>query len=178
MTTDKLTYHQEYYIKNKERLNEYARQWHAKNKKTTVSYKRRSLEELEAKHGPRPNCCNPGCGKPAYGNGHRWTMFCSHCRLVSQGKAEPKPHIEYLRKNSCANYDGRADLGFPCFTNWKLVKKHKAKIATHMDHIDGNHLNNDAANLMELCPYCHDEKGRQNGDKNGWKNRKNTVKNA
>lgn len=129
--------------------------------------------ELEAKHGPRPNCCNPGCGKPAFCNGHRWTMFCSHCRLVSQGKKEPKPHIEYLRKNTCANYDGRADLGFPCFTNWKLVKKHKAKITTHMDHIDGNHLNNDAANLMELCPYCHDEKGRQNGDKNPWKNRKN-----
>ena len=132
-----------------------------------------TLEELEAKHGKRPNCCNPGCGKPAFCNGHRWTMFCSHCRLVSQGKKEPKEGITYLRKNMCANADGRANLGFPCFTNWKLVKKHKAKITTHMDHVDGNHLNNDPTNLMELCPYCHDEKGRQNGDKNGWKNKKN-----
>jgi hypothetical protein len=23
-----------------------------------------------------------------------------------------------------------------------------------------------------LCPYCHDEKGRRNGDKDGWKNKR------
>ena len=173
-TADIRTYRKAYYEKNKERI----KQYYAAKKKTTFTQKRYTLEELEAKLGTRPNCCNPGCGKPAFNNGHRWTMFCSHCRLVSQGKAEPKTHIEYLRKNSCANYDGRADLGFPCFTNWRLVKKHGHKISTHMDHVDGNHLNNDPANLMELCPYCHDEKGRQNGDKNPWKNRKNLLKNA
>jgi hypothetical protein len=41
-----------------------------------------------------------------------------------------------------------------------------------MDHVDGNHLNNDPANLQELCPYCHDEKSRRNGDKDGWRNRR------
>lgn len=165
-------YRKAYYQKNKEKIAAYRQA----RKKTSVVQTRHSLDVLEAKYGPRPNCCNPGCGKPAFNNGHRWTMFCSHCRLVSQGKKEKKEGITYLRMNSCANYDGRADLGFPCFTDWFLVKKHGAKIATHMDHVDGNHLNNDPNNLMELCPYCHDEKGRQNGDKNPWKNRQNLLK--
>jgi hypothetical protein len=132
-----------------------------------------SIQDLEARFGKRPFCVNPGCGKPSFGNGHRWTHFCSHCRLVSQGKKEPKPGITYLRQNKCDNHLGTVDLGFPCYTNWKLVKKQGHKIVTHMDHIDGNHLNNVPENLQELCPYCHDEKGRLSGDKDGWKNKRN-----
>ena len=135
-------------------------------------YKKHDIAETEAKFGPRPTCANPGCGKPSMCNGHRWSHFCSKCRNASQGRSTYAPGVTPLRKNMCANADGRANLGFPCFTNWKLVKKYKAKITTHMDHIDGNHLNNDPADLQELCPYCHDEKSRLAGDKDGWKNKR------
>jgi hypothetical protein len=139
---------------------------------TKRKYTKHAIADIEAKFGPRPNCANPGCGKPSFCNGHRWSHFCSHCRNVSQGRAEPKPHITYLRTGICGNYNGRVDLGFSCYTNWKLVKKERAKIVTHMDHIDGNHLNNDPANLQELCPYCHDTKSKINGDKDPWRNRR------
>lgn len=133
--------------------------------KTKRKNRRWTLAEKEAKLGPRPLCCNPGCGKPAYENGHRWTPFCSSCRNVSQGRIKPLPGITYLRKNICGNWDGRYALGFPCIIDWKVVKKNKIRVITHMDHIDGNHLNNDSNNLQELCSYCHDEKGRLAGDK-------------
>lgn len=138
-------------------------------------YKKHDIRDTEAKFGPRPTCANPGCGKPSMCNGHRWSHFCSHCRNVSQGRAQPKPHIQYLRTGMCANHDGRVNLGFSCYTNWKLIKKEGARIATHMDHIDGNHLNNDPANLQELCPYCHDRKSKQGNDKDGWKRRREMM---
>jgi hypothetical protein len=128
---------------------------------------------LESKLGPQPSCANPGCTKPVnYNGGNRWGSFCAHCVRVSQGKFKPKPGITYLRKNMCGNYDGRVSLGFSCYTNWKLVKKEKARIITHMDHVDGDWSNNSIENLQELCPYCHDEKSRRNGDKDGWKNKR------
>lgn len=136
-----------------------------------MANRKHTLTEIEVRLGPRPTCVNPGCGKPCSQNG-RWMPFCSSCRKVSQLKRKPDAHITYLKRNICANHDGRVDLGFPCFTNWKLVKRHGHRISTHMDHIDGNHLNNTAENVQELCPYCHDEKGRRNGDKDGWKNKR------
>ena len=138
----------------------------------TRKYRKWTLEEKEAILGPRPKCCNPGCGEPAYGNGHRWTQFCSSCREVSQGKKPPKPGITYLRKHVCGNYDGRYNLGFPCPLNWDFVKKHNFKIITEMDHIDGNHLNNDPNNIQELCSFCHDRKSAEGKDKDGWKKRR------
>jgi hypothetical protein len=80
--------------------------------------------------------------------------------------------VETAKSSEVPWINGRADLGFSCYTNWKLVKKERAKIVTHMDHIDGNHLNNDPANLQELCPYCHDTKSNINGDKDPWRNRR------
>ena len=131
-----------------------------------------NLKKAEAKLGIRPKCLNPGCGKYVSKNGTvRWRHFCGTCINVTQGRAEPKPHITYVRKFMCENRNGKL-LGFPCLTDWVKVKKHKAKIATHMDHKDGNWLNNKLSNIQELCPYCHDEKSSRNGDKDGWKNKR------
>lgn len=128
---------------------------------------------LERKLGPQPSCVNPGCDNPvSYTGGNRWKHFCSHCIKVTQLRAKPRPDVEYIRKNMCANHDGRVNLGFSCYTNWRLVKKEGHRIITHMDHVDGDHSNNVPENLQELCPYCHDEKGRRNGDKDGWKNKR------
>lgn len=34
----------------------------------------------------------------------------------------------------------------------------------HVDHIDGNHNNNDINNLQTLCANCHALKSKRNGD--------------
>jgi hypothetical protein len=132
-----------------------------------------NLKKAEALLGIRPKCLNPGCGKYVSRNGSvRWRHFCGTCTLVSQGKAKPKSHITYVRKRICENRTGKL-LGFKCATNWVVVKKYKLIIDTHMDHIDGNPLNNKLSNIQELCPYCHGAKGKLNGDLDGWKNRRN-----
>jgi hypothetical protein len=138
----------------------------------TRKYRKWTDAEKEAMWGPRPICTNPGCGRPCTSNGKRWVHFCNDCRNVSQGRGKAKAHIQYSRKNMCANYDGRVNLGFSCYTNWELIKKENGQVNTHMDHIDGNHLNNTPANLQELCPYCHDRKSAEGKDKDGWKNRR------
>jgi 5-methylcytosine-specific restriction endonuclease McrA len=40
-----------------------------------------------------------------------------------------------------------------------------------VDHIDGNHLNNDPANLMTLCANCHRLKTHKNRDYDGYQMR-------
>ena len=60
------------------------------------------------------------------------------------------------RKDRCENRDGR--LGFKC--NYKI--RHPAQL--QVDHIDGNHINNDISNLQTLCANCHTYKSHVSGD--------------
>ena len=67
------------------------------------------------------------------------------------------PYLKY-RKDYCENKDKR--LGFKCTTNiyWEGM--------LDVDHIDGNHTNNDRSNLQTLCKCCHAYKSNLNED---WK---------
>lgn len=78
------------------------------------------------------------------------------------------PYLRY-RKIYCENQDGR--LGFKCTSvlptqeqidaaglAWKPIQ------FLEVDHIDGNHTNNDPANLQTLCKCCHMIKSAQVGD--------------
>ena len=61
------------------------------------------------------------------------------------------------RKTDCENKDGR--LGFECKAviidpDWQL----------DVDHIDGNHKNNNINNFQTLCRNCHAIKTRDNKD--------------
>jgi hypothetical protein len=47
-----------------------------------------------------------------------------------------------------------------------------AKGMTEIDHIDGDHTNNNHDNLDELCPMCHKIKGQMSGDYNNTKKHK------
>lgn len=120
-----------------------------------------------------------------------WRRFCGSChdqrtaanhglKRISQitasraGKTETQyknkwhRYLKY-RKNYCENIDGR--LGFTCNTvlpTPAMLKSAGIKWTPEqfleVDHIDGNHKNNDPSNLQTLCNCCHKIKGIQNGD--------------
>ena len=78
------------------------------------------------------------------------------------------PYLKY-RKNYCENRDGR--LGFVCTFTHPTPEQLEATglDATYLgwlqvDHIDGNHTNNNPSNLQTLCACCHNVKTYQNGD--------------
>lgn len=69
----------------------------------------------------------------------RFRRRCAKCRL--------RPHVQY-KKNHCEF------CGF--------VPEHIIQL--DVDHIDGNHKNNNPSNLQTLCANCHRLKTINNGD--------------
>jgi 5-methylcytosine-specific restriction endonuclease McrA len=98
-----------------------------------------------------------------------WRPICTSCheKKVAAGLgmsvlAYKNSHHPYLkhRKDFCENRDSR--LGFKCTT--KLPSRKMLKMAgcnlgpesfLEVDHIDGDHTNNDVKNLQTLCKNCH-----------------------
>lgn len=69
---------------------------------------------------------------------------------VAEYQKSIHPYHKY-RKNYCQNAKGKYKgwLGVPCnITEYP-------EMFLHVDHLDGNHDNNDPDNLMTLCPTCH-----------------------
>jgi len=86
----------------------------------------------------------------------------------TQYKNKYHPYLRY-RKTYCENQDSR--LGFKCNTVLPTEAMLKAAGVNwtpmqflQVDHIDGNHSNNDPKNLQTLCVHCHAIKSVQNGD--------------
>ena len=69
---------------------------------------------------------------------------------VSEFRLSYHPYKKY-RKHYCENAVGEYAgwLPVPCRVTWYPKK------FLNVDHIDGNHYNNDPDNLMTLCPTCH-----------------------
>jgi hypothetical protein len=89
-------------------------------------------------------------GRPTY------RPFCPSCR--QQGLSE------LVKSGRCSNVSGH--LGFFCPVNWQVAEFMSATL-TDIDHIDGDNGNNIPSNLQELCPLCHREKSKRNGDHDG-----------
>ena len=113
----------------------------------------------------RPTCINPGCGQPAtytrrnLNGTFRWRVTCSHCQGAAWGRHPHRAGVTPYKTGHCSNQDG--GLGFRCFTD--LARSPIAGL-TEIDHINGNHCDNDPNNLQELCQACHAVKGRWNRD--------------
>lgn len=103
----------------------------------------------------RPNCVV--CGNPARyhtknkdGSIKYWRKYCTMCHKNS-GIERYKYRLQ--KKNYCES------CGF--------IAKHRVQL--DVDHIDGNHYNNDLSNLQTLCANCHRLKTVESGNHNGSK---------
>ena len=125
----------------------------------------------------RPICINPGCGAytvPSHGRvgqlGVRYRVHCGPCHKNSYDPANYslKPGVTRYKKDICSNLNG--GLGFPCVIDWAIAAQADLRISTEVDHINRNPNDNRPENLQELCSICHKEKGKRQGDYNGWAN--------
>ena len=95
-----------------------------------------------SRSGIRPNCA---CGEPVRNKGlsewgtRIWDRVCWKCR---------ENGYRLHKKDRCEL------CGF--------IAIHAVQL--DVDHIDGNHQNNDSSNLMTLCANCHRLKTQQNND--------------
>jgi hypothetical protein len=110
----------------------------------------------------RPKCLNYGCNKPVANSGARYRPFCDTCHKAGYKGLPLAVGVTAFKQGVCSNVDEH--LGFPCYIDWKRVKRDKFKVKTHIDHKDGNYLNNTTKNCEELCETCHSEKSKRAGD--------------
>ena len=90
----------------------------------------------------------------------------------NKGKKFPskKPIKDYLsNKISIQSYKLKLRLIKEELLKWKCSNCNRVKwlgksIPLNLDHIDGNHDNNDVANLQTLCANCHRAKTMEAGD--------------
>ena len=117
----------------------------------------------------RPTCINYGCDRLALSGGkkkngkHRYRIHCSSCQRASYGAIPHSKGVIPFKVGKCSNSDGH--LGFGCPMDYE--KAPWAIGHTEVDHIDGDHNNDDLKNLDELCSVCHKEKGKRAGDYSG-----------
>jgi 5-methylcytosine-specific restriction endonuclease McrA len=115
---------------------------------------------------PAPICSVDGCEKPCQHTGnytktgsivYRKTCQYHHYKKYNMSGWDYKQY----RKDYCENIDGR--LGFYCTAT--IVEP---TLQLDVDHVDGNHKDNDRLNLHTLCKNCHAYKTvmfKENGHK-------------
>ena len=94
------------------------------------------MRDLERRRCATPDCDNLATRKDS----NRYDRFCNSCRK--------NPYRALVKKKNCRS------CGF--------IAVHSAQL--DVDHIDGNHFNNDVSNLQVLCANCHRLKTMVNGD--------------
>jgi len=124
-----------------------------------------------------PKCVNPGCNnKVTCRNWGNWS-FKSECNRCMTARKEKRYIIEdgirffvdkkgnnigiiMHKETFCENHDGH--LGFLCpvpHSNWPGFES-----GLDLDHVDGNHYNNEPENVRTYCKLCHGRKSIESGD--------------
>jgi hypothetical protein len=135
----------------------------SRNKDNLSAYRKLGLE--------LPNCINDGCTRfvaVRHWNDDNLPSLKSECATCASARKNGKilEGISFAKKHYCENRDGC--LGFTC----PCDKTRYAEFPSdcyHIDHINGNHIDNRRENIMTLCVMCHTIKGKREGDFNGSK---------
>lgn len=99
----------------------------------------------------RPICkqCNVNVGEWNYRDKTtgvvRYRSICKTCRFIND-----ESHYKRYRKDYCERCN--------------FLPEHICQL--DVDHIDGNHKNNDPVNLQTLCANCHRLKTKESSDWN------------
>ena len=117
-----------------------------------------------------PVCINHGCTNKV--TCRHWSdagipslkTECSKCS-GARVKGKTLSGITFHKKDYCENKNGQ--LGWKCPLEGDLSGF--PSDIYDMDHLDGDHHNNDPNNVMTICKICHSRKGKESGDFNGQK---------
>jgi hypothetical protein len=132
------------------------------------SISQQCLQEWECRGNTIPLCINEGCIRPV--SIRSWSKQgipslkteCSPC-ATARFRNIPLCGITYHKKIYCENRYGM--LGFICPMDPLRYTEFASNIY-HLDHLDGNHLNNISENLKTFCAICHMRKSHECGDYN------------
>jgi hypothetical protein len=111
-----------------------------------------------------PTCINQGCNNNvAVRNWGNWSFKseCSRC-ATDRKRGIIREGIVIHKKKYCENIDGH--LGFKCPVPTKESWMGFEVGCLDLDHVDGNHDNNEPDNVKTYCKICHSRKSLENGD--------------
>ena len=146
---------------------------HKKKTKTETekSTNQINLEKWTNNGNTIPICINQGCWNNV--SIRHWSSqgdpsLKTECSRCSDARKKNKDilGVTFHKKKYCENKDGI--LGFICPMDKDRYAEFPSDIY-HMDHLDGNHHNNELHNLKTFCAICHTRKGKESGDFNGFK---------
>ena len=111
-----------------------------------------------------PKCCHIGCNNDVAVREWKYWSFKSECsRCINARKKGLKiPGVKIHKKDFCENKDGH--LGFLCPVKTNLWKDFLESL--DLDHLDGDHMNNNPNNVKTYCKLCHNRKSKDTGDWN------------
>lgn len=111
-----------------------------------------------------PICVNTGCNNDVVVREWKYWSWKSECSRCTRARKEgiTVPGVKIHKKTFCENKDGH--LGFKCPVNPTLWKDYLESL--HLDHKDGDHMNNTHTNVLTYCNLCHTRKSKNDGDWN------------
>tara|TARA_R110002072_G_scaffold47140_1_gene130210 strand:- start:4257 stop:4781 length:525 start_codon:yes stop_codon:yes gene_type:complete len=136
-----------------------------------LSVNKKKLQEWLSKGNSLPKCINYGCINDVairHWSAQNDPSLKTECSRCSSARIKNKSldGIIFHKKNYCENKDGI--LGFICPMDKTRYNEFPCDVY-HMDHVDGNHHNNNIDNLKTFCSICHARKGKESGDFNAFK---------
>jgi len=121
-------------------------------------------EKFFAEGHTLPTCVNDGCNNNVQVREWKYWSFKSECSTCATARKKGKTvaGVTQHKKDYCENHDGH--LGWRCPVpkqQWKGFEN-----SLDLDHLDGDHHNNNPENVMTYCKLCHGRKSLENGDCN------------
>jgi len=114
-----------------------------------------------------PTCINSGCIRPV--QVRCWTnwSFKTECGTCYKARAtgikgKAMEGIVIHKKQFCENHDSH--LGWKCPVPKASWLKLGMLQSLDLEHVDGNHDNNDPENVKTICKLCHAKKSMKYGD--------------